>query len=286
MQYEIKKLKVSNLAFTQQRDMEYRFGGQGTKVALLLYGGHTNVNTHLGEDYFTENGYKILTVTRPGYGNTPLSTGRTPDGFADALSELFGCLHIQQALVVGISAGGRTAMRFAAKYPTLVGKLILQSSISFAPWPNFLTRVGTYVGFNPFSEKYIWKLMRAFLKKNPKVAIKMMFANMTTLDPRKIVKNFTNQQIQELVQLFTQMGSGRGFVNDIKTINNNATDITVPTLIIHSKYDKSVPLTHPRLLAQQIPNSSLFLSEAESHMIWFSPHYAEIKKVMDEFLHG
>ena len=272
------------IAQTKHGDIECRFEGRGHKVALLLYGGHTNTNTHLGEDYFTENGHKVLIVSRPGYGNTPISTGPTPDSFADALSELFERLSIQQALVVGISAGGRTAMRFAAKHPALVEKLILQSSISFAPWPDRPTRAAAYVGFNPFSEKYIWKLMRAFLKKNPRAAVKMMIANMTTLDPEMIVKSYTKQQMQELVQLFAQMGSGHGFIGDIRTTSNDATDVAVPTLIVHSKYDKSVPLAHPRLLAQQIPASQLYISEAESHMIWFSSHYTEIKKVMDEFL--
>jgi len=272
------------ITHTKHGDIEYRLEGNGPTVALLLYGGHTNVNTHLGEDYFIERGYKVLVVSRPGYGNTPINTGPNPNSFADALSELFEGLNIKHAVVVGISAGGRTAMRFAAKYPTLVEKLILQSSISFAPWPDRLTTIGAHIAFNPLSEKYIWKLMRIYLKKNPKAAIKMMIANMTTLDPEKVVNSCTKQQMQELAHLFAHMASGRGFISDIKTTHHTAADVAIPTLIIHSKYDKSVPLTHPQLLAKQIKGSKLYISEAESHMIWFSPHYTEIERAMDEFL--
>jgi len=272
------------IAHTQRGVIEYRLEGSGPNVAVLLYGGHTNVSTHLGEDYFIERGYKVLVVSRPGYGDTPITTGPNPDSFADALSDLFEVLRVKRAVVVGISAGGRTAMRFAAKYPPLVEKLILQSSISFAPWPDRLLTLGTYVAFNPVTEKVSWSLMRAYLRKDPKAAIKMMIANMTTLDPEKVVNSYTNQQIGELIQLFAHMASGRGFISDINPSNHSATDVAVPTLIIHSKYDKSVPLTHPQLLAKQIKGSKLLLSEAESHLIWFSPHYNEIERAMDQFL--
>jgi len=265
--------------------IEYRLEGTGKKIALLIYGGHTNASTRLGEDYFLERGYRILAISRPGYGQTPLNTGPTPDTFADALSEMLKGLGVPKVLVVGISAGGRTAIRFAARHANLTDKLILQSSISFAPYPGILTRLGTYIGFNGVTEKYTWKFLHYLLKKNPRAFIKMMIGSLTNLDPNKIVDAFSEKQLQELTNLFANMSSGRGFLNDIKTVKNDATDVTVPTLIIHSKYDGNVLLSHPRLLAKQIQGSKLYLSEAESHLLWFSPHYAEIKKVMDDFLH-
>lgn len=272
------------IAHTKYGDIEYRLAGRGTKIAVLLHGGHMNAGIHLGEDYFVENGYKVIIVSRPGYGETPLSTGVTADDFADALGELFLQLNIKQAIVIGISAGGRAAMRLAARYPTLVKKLILQSSISFAQWPDRYTKIAVNIAFNSFSERYIWGFMRLLLKMNPKSATKMMIANMTTLDPENVVKNYNKKQLRNLVQVFANSSSGYGFANDIKSTNVDATDVTVPTLIIHSKYDKSVSLDHPRLLAQQIKNSYLYISEAESHMIWFSPHYVKIKEIMSEFL--
>lgn len=275
-----------NIAHTKCGDVEYRIEGEGTEVALVLLGGHVSASSHLGEDYFMERGYQVLNVSRPGYGKTPLSTGTTPDGFADALSELLQQLGIKQVVVVGISAGGRTAMRLAAKYPALVSKLVLQSSVSFAPWPDRLIKFGSHLAFNSLSEKYVWKVIRTLLKRNPKSAVTMMLSNMTTLDPAAVVSSYSEKQIQELVHLFAQMRSGHGFINDLVVTRGDATDVSVPTLIIHSKYDKSVPLSHPRLLAQQIRNSRLFLSKAESHMLWFSPHYQEIKQVMNEFLNN
>jgi pimeloyl-ACP methyl ester carboxylesterase len=283
---ELAILETMQIAHTKHGDIEYRLEGRGSKVALLLYGGHTNAETRLGEDYFLERGYNVLAVSRPGYGRTPLSTGATSDKFADTLSEMLKNLDVPKVLVVGISAGGRTAIRFVARHADMTDKLILQSSISFAPYPGLATRLGSYIGFNAVTEKYTWKFMRYVLEKAPKAFIRMMIASLTTLDPDKIVRAFSQDQLQELTSLFVHMSSGRGFLNDIKTVDNDARDVTVPTLIIHSKYDGNVRLSHPRLLAEQINGSRLYLSEAESHLLWFSPHYEEIKQVMDEFLHG
>ncbi len=271
---------------TSSGNIEYRLEGTGDKVALLLYGGHTSAKTRLGEDYFLKRDYRVLAVSRPGYGTTPLTTGCTPDKFADALSEMLEVLKIPKVLVIGISAGGRTAIRFAARHASTTDKLILQSSISFATYPGLLTRLGTYIGFNGITEKYTWKLLHYLLKKNSRIFIRMMIANLTTLNPTKIVNALTERQLRELVDLFADMRSGQGFINDIKTADNDATDVTVPTLIIHSKYDGNVSLLHPHLLARQIKGSELYLSEAESHLIWFSPHYGEIEAVMDQFLNS
>ncbi len=264
--------------------IEYRLEGTGEKVALLLYGGHTNAGTHLGEDYFLERDYKVLVVSRPGYGQTPLSTGAAPDTFADALSEMLKGLSIPKVLVVGISAGGRTAVRFAARHADMTDKLILQSSISFALYPGLLTRLGTYIGFNGTTGKYTWRFLHYLLKKKPRAFIRMMIRSLTTLNPNKVADALSKKQLQELTSLFANMSSGRGFLNDIKTVDNDANDVNVPTLIIHSKYDGNVSLLHPRLLAKQIKDSRLYLSEAESHLIWFSRHYEEIEQAMDEFL--
>ena len=269
---------------TPYGDIEYRLEGTGSRTALLLYGGHTSAGTRLGEDYFLERGYRVLAVSRPGYGRTPLSTGPTPDRFADALSEMLKLLGISSVLVVGISAGGRSAIRFAARHANMTDKLILQSSISFAPWPGRTTRILSYGAFNSFTERYTWRIVRYWLRKKPSSAIRAMIASLTTLDPYKVASSLNYKHRHELTYLFAHMSSGRGFLNDLKTSDNDAADVAVPTLIIHSQHDKAVPLSHPRLLARQINGSKLYLSQAESHLLWFSSHYEEIKQVMDEFL--
>jgi pimeloyl-ACP methyl ester carboxylesterase len=276
--------KDMNIGHTKHGDIEYRLEERKSKTVLLLPGSHMSARVRVGEDYFLERDHSVLVVSRPGYGKTPLSTGPRPSDFADALRDLLEKLAIKRVVLVGISGGGRTALSMAATYPERVEKLILQSSLSFAPWPDLKTRLAAYFAFNPVTETYSWRTLRRFLRKNPKAAVKMMLSNMTTLEPEHVVRACNEQHLQSLIELFNQLGSGSGFMADIRASEGDATGVKVPTLIVHSKHDKSVPLSHPHILAQQIPHAHLYLSDAESHLFWFSSHYIEIKKAMDEFL--
>lgn len=272
------------LARTSFGAIEFRRAGEGTKVALVLHGGHMHAGIELGEEYFLEHGYTVIVVSRPGYGRTPLTTGTTPDGFADAVSEMLQGLGIRRIVVVGISAGGRSAMRLAARHPGVVDKLVLQGSVSFAPWPDTATRLAGRIAFNPLSERLTWGMIRKGMRVAPRRAVSMMLSNMTRLDAASVVDQLSEEQIDELATMFSSMSSGRGFMNDLTAAAGDASDVPVPTLVIHSRHDKSVPFFHAELLDRQIPDSRLYVSDAESHLIWFSPHYREIRQVMRDFL--
>jgi pimeloyl-ACP methyl ester carboxylesterase len=65
------------------------------------------------------NPWGLLIPSRPGYGKTPSSTGRTAEAFADALVSLLDLLHLDQVIVVRISAAGPTALQLASREPYL-----------------------------------------------------------------------------------------------------------------------------------------------------------------------
>lgn len=130
--------------------VEYRLDHRGPDTVAILHGGHVRAGLPLGEQVYVDAGYSVLVPSRPGYGRTPIATGTTPTGFADTLAELCAHLDIPRLVaVVGISAGGRTAVTLAARYSTLVERLILESTVSFSPWPGRLTRTGAETGVPP-----------------------------------------------------------------------------------------------------------------------------------------
>jgi hypothetical protein len=85
---------MNTIAQTEKGPIEYRVVGQGPAV-LVLNGGH--------QRFFVEHGYQLIIPSRPGYGNTPSSTGRTAEAFADALIPLLDQLQLEQVIVLGIS---------------------------------------------------------------------------------------------------------------------------------------------------------------------------------------
>jgi pimeloyl-ACP methyl ester carboxylesterase len=266
------------------RNIEYRVDSGGDAVALIFHGGHMRANIDLGGDFFRANGFKTLVPSRPGYGKTPIEAGRTTADFADAMADFVRHHHAAKVIVVGISAGGPTALQFAQRYPELTDALILQSSIGHNGWPGAKIRLGARIAFNHVVEKYVWSMMRLGFALFPIATLKMMLASLSVKEPEEALKTIRADKREGMIEVLKQSRSGRGFLNDLSYDVGSVERISAPTLIIHSTYDASVDASHPNYLLQCIPNSTLCMSEAESHMFWFSDHYPAIERAMRQFI--
>lgn len=269
---------------TKKGAIEYRVVGHGPAV-LVLNGGHTNCNSPFGhEQFFLDQGYQLVMPSRAGYGKTPSSTGPTAEAFADALISLLDYLHLEQVIVVGISAAGPTALQLAGRYPERVSKLILQNAVTGGKNFDLKTRVGSYLMFNPWMERWTWAAFRSFAHTAPLAALKSMMGSLSSLDPSQVVTTMSQEQQDQVLALLLDMRSGAGFLKDLHHLCGDLARITAPTLIIRSEYDGAVNATHASYAADHILNAQLFVSPAESHLLWFSPYNAGIEKEMEAFL--
>ncbi|MFL5664094.1 MAG: alpha/beta fold hydrolase [Ktedonobacteraceae bacterium] len=263
---------MSLIAQTKRGPIEYRIVGQGPAI-LVLNGGHTTCHSPLGhEQFFLDQGYQLLIPSRPGYGKTPSSTGRTAEAFADALVSLLDLLHLDYVIVVGISAGGRTALQLAGRHPGRVSKVILQNAVTGGRFPRGLTRMGTYLVFNPLVERWTWATFRLFGRVAPKAALRSMIGSLSSLQPDQVIATMSPEQQQAALAFLLGSRSGSGFLHDIHHRCGDLSCITAPTLIIESKYDGSKDPCHATYAADHIAHAELFLSPAESHLLWFSSY--------------
>lgn len=272
------------IAPTKREPIEYRVVGQGP-VVLVLNGGHTNCHSPFGhEQFFLDQGYQLLIPSRPGYGKTPSSTGRTAEAFADALVSLLDLLEMEQVIVVGISAAGRTALQFVGRYPARVSKVILENAVTGGRFPRGLTRMVAYLLFNPVVEGRTWAAFRAFGRVAPQAALKSMMRSLSSLSVDQVMATMNQSQQQAALAFLLASRSGSGFLHDMQHQCGDLSRITAPTLIIESKYDGSKDSSHATYAADHIANAELFLSPAESHLLWFSLYDEKIQAKMREFL--
>jgi pimeloyl-ACP methyl ester carboxylesterase len=276
--------QVSHLARTKQGLIEYRSVGQGPAV-LVLNGGHTNCHSPLGhETFFREQGYQLIVPSRPGYGRTPSSTGKTAEAFADALVSLLDFLQLDQVIVVGISAAGPTALQLAGRYPERVSKVILQNAATDGRYASGMIRLGTYVLFNPLLERVIWAAFRGFGRVAPQAALKSMMGGLTCLPIDQVMATMGPDRQQAALAFLQASRSGSGFLHDIHHHCGDLSRVTAPVLVITSKYDGLVDASHATYVQSHIHQTQLFVSEAESHLMWFSAHNHEIQSRMRLFL--
>jgi len=277
---------MNNIIQTTQGIIEYREKGAATGPAMLvLNGGHINCDSLVANlDLLLNLGYRVIIPSRPGYGRTPLSTGKTTEEAADAMVALLDGLGIEKTSVMAISAGGRTALQLAGRHPARVEKLILQCALSHDYWPEPITKIIAYVLFNPLTEGAFWTVFRWIARSNPTGTLKMMMKNLTTLNPDEVVNHMTAEQQAMTLQMITESRSGAGFLNDVKHRSGDLSRITAPTFIVHSRFDGGVDFTHAEYSARHIRQAQLFEVPAESHLMWFGPANIAIEARLAEFL--
>lgn len=193
-------------------------------------------------------------------------------------------LQLEQVIVLGISAGGRTALQLAGRAPSRVSKLILQNALTGGKFPALPTRMMAYLVFNPWVERWTWTAFRWLVKVAPLAALKGMMRSLTTLDPNVVVDTMSEAQRRAALAFLLPSRSGSGFLHDLRHVCGDLGRITAPTLIIESKYDGSKDPTHATYAADHIPHADLFVIPAESHLMWFSSYNEIIEEKMRAFL--
>ncbi len=268
---------------TRLGEIEYRSVGKGIQI-LFVHGGHSNCNEILCHKGFDLEKFQLITPSRPGYGKTSLNNNKTPKQAADLIIELLNHLSIDNVIVYGISAGGLTAIELASNYPDRVSKLILASAIS-KKWLNEQEKIYKTAQkmFNPKIEKFIWGMLRFFLRIIPNMIAKSFYSQFSKNPIHKLKK----EDIQELILSMKHYNSKMGFLNDInQNINDEIfTNIKCPTLIIHSKNDNSVSFEHALYSKKMIENSKLVeLNNEWGHLFWIGTDSKKSIEKIIEFI--
>ncbi len=257
----------NQLIKTKSGVIEYSSYGTGQAV-LFIHGGHSNSREKLSHKGFELKKYRLITPSRPGYGQTPLNNHRTPRETAALFVGLLDELNIEQVIVYGISAGGLTAIELAASYPARVHKLILASAVS-KRWLHKEDK--TYkiaqVMFAPGFQQFTWGMVRLFSTLLPRLIAKSFLPQFS----KKTDPDVQNSDIKELNQALRKYSSGKGFVNDLEQTVDDKTlkKIECPTLVIHSEYDNSVPFEHAVHSSKSIKGSVLeSLKNEWGHLFW------------------
>jgi pimeloyl-ACP methyl ester carboxylesterase len=79
------------------------------------------------------DGYRVIAPSRFGYLGTPIPADKSPAAQADAHATLLAALNVDRAIVVGISAGARSAIELALRHPERVAALILIVPGTYSP---------------------------------------------------------------------------------------------------------------------------------------------------------
>ncbi len=107
----------------------------GTGIPLLMIhgsgGGHDQGMAWARP--LAQQGVRVIAMSRFGYLRTPRPAAASPEAQADAHVCLLDALGVPKAAVVGVSAGGPSALQTAIRHPDRVSALVLVVPIAYKP---------------------------------------------------------------------------------------------------------------------------------------------------------
>lgn len=255
----------SAVAQTPHGPIEYRLTGSGP-VVMVLKGGHSSRDTHLGHERLAEHGFTVLEPSRPGYDRTPASVGCSAQAAADALAELLDGLGIDRVRLIAISAAGHTGIELARRHPERIDRVSFESAVAL-PWPA-ATRRGGRLLFGPLQHA-VWGAVRTSLRLAPSLTLRVQLAPLTTLDSAQVVRAMDPTTRERYIAAYRSLWSGQGFLCDLEHDSPSTLPLKQPALILSGAHDPSVPSAHVARLATLCPDHERVEVEAETHFIWF-----------------
>ena len=255
----------SRVAQTRHGPIEYRLTGTGP-VVLVLKGGHSSRDTHLGHERLAEHGFTVLEPSRPGYDRTPASVGCSAQAAADALAELLDGLGIARCRLIVISAAGHTGIELARRHPERIDRVSFESAVAL-PWPAAIRRGGRLL-FGPL-QSVVWGAVRTGLRLAPSLTLRVQLAPLTTLDAGRVVREMDRMTRERYLAAYRSLWSGQGFLCDLKHDSPSNLPLRQPALILFGAHDPSVPSAHVHRLARLCSDHERVEVDAETHFIWF-----------------
>lgn len=262
--------------------------GAGAPV-LAVHGGMGGCDQSwiLGQGLFVRpDAVRIIAVARPGYPGTPLSDMRDATRQADLHAALLDALGIETALVAAISAGGPSAIQFAARHPARLSGLILVSAATgpLQTPPQMLSRLKTMAVMGRIPGILSW--LRRKVAADPagaaaRAANAELIAALDHPDAGPLLRLFQQSVFTEFTARLP------GTRNDIAELANlpplPLDQIAAPTLAIHGRADFVVPVAHAERVAAAVPAARLLLLDTGRHEALFT-HMDAIRAAVADFL--
>ena len=219
--------------------MEYGERGDGAALVTVHGSPGDYVEGLLMAEYFRVNGFRVIAPSRPGYGGTPLATGRTSAEQADAIAALLDALGLDRVAVLGVSGGGPASYSLAGRHPDRVSCLLEVDSLCLPMPPNRVERLS-------FSSRPLVALQLWLIDHFPGRMLKMMGSTGNPGTQETVDRVALLRTIIQSVSDWPRMRVG--YDNDeaeFATLGELPFDqIACPTLIVHGRADHSVPTTH------------------------------------------
>ncbi|MDA9527744.1 alpha/beta fold hydrolase [Bradyrhizobium sp. CCBAU 25338] len=223
----------------------------------------------------TFRGKRVVAVSRPGYLGSALELGASPDEQADLYGALLDAIGISTVAVVAVSAGGPSALQFAARHPSRCRSLVLVSACTgtLQTPPEIATRLRMMRHLARLPG--LPRVLRWQAERNPQAGARRSIPD-DAMRERTLRHPAAGPLFGALQSSVFQRLHARlpGTVNDIAQFaalgQLPAGSISAPTLVVHGRADNVVPFSHAENVCRAIPQAKLLALPDGGHVSLFT----------------
>lgn len=267
----------SRVVTTARGDIEVAIIGAGRPVLQLhgSPGGYDQPLTRLKLQPERRKGVQTISVSRPGYLRTPLTSGRTHQEQADLYAALLDVLRLPCVVVQGASGASYSAMQFALRHPDRTTALIL-----YAPDMGGHTGGSRFEG-SPLEDYGRWLVTSGILF--PFVGPLLARDFDATHD---VERDALRSGIRSTIPTRWHRAGRHNDIGQRETAEIERwplEDIAVPTLVVHGTKDENTSYERSVRMAARIPGARLVSIDGADHLMAFT-RPGEVTRVIDEFI--
>jgi pimeloyl-ACP methyl ester carboxylesterase len=286
---------VTTLGLPDGRRLDIEISGPDGGLPLVFHHGTPGSVRRFGviERAVHERGLRLVTFSRPGYGDSTRLPGRSVADVAADVTVVLDQLDAPRCLVAGWSGGGPHALATAALLPDRVAGALVIAGV--APWDadglDFLAGMGEQnideFGLAVRGEAAVRASLEAEAVGIRSATVADLVKGMDTLLPDVDRAVLTDEYGADLVANFAEAlrVSVDGWLDDdlafVRPWGFSLADITVPCFVWQGSEDLMVPFTHGQWLAGHIPGVTAHLETGEGHL---SISVGAIGPMLDELL--
>eukprot|EP01094_Clydonella_sp_ATCC50884_P010974 TRINITY_DN20792_c0_g1_i1.p1 TRINITY_DN20792_c0_g1~~TRINITY_DN20792_c0_g1_i1.p1 ORF type:complete len:477 (-),score=180.96 TRINITY_DN20792_c0_g1_i1:393-1784(-) len=246
--------------------------------------------------------FRIIAVSRPGYGDTPLESGPSFEEQVELVHALLETLEISSRLtLVGFGTGAAVAVHFAAAYPDRVDALALLSPIAKEFWPGQARgqpKEKAGVGLVPsLFTSSLQGISKWGARSAPSTAMCHLFSHTSVWEEdMQFMRAYDVEHCPIkswlfhafLLSIMTDSGSKAGIDNDHKQLAELAAlpfdKVQARTLVVAGKDDAIVDASHAEHAAEQIEGATLDVRELTDHSLVLGKFGAEVQEELGRFI--
>ncbi|MGB9148998.1 MAG: alpha/beta hydrolase [Burkholderiales bacterium] len=252
--------------------IEYQEAGTGVPLLMIHGSGGGHDQGMAFAEPLAKRGIRLIAMSRFGYLRTPMPVDASPAAQADANVCLLDALGIQQAAVLGVSAGGPSAMQTAIRHPDRVLALALVVPLAYKPG----SAADSAAPMSPWAQTVLMQLIGSdFLFWSALHLAREQVIRRVLATPPELLAHADpaeHQRVSSILEKILPVSIRAQGLRDDSVLGINIArypleTIRVPTLVISARDDGFGTYARAEYTASQIGNARFIGFEKGGHVL-------------------